>query len=261
MGQARRHRDWLAWSLDPKTKIMHNGNSLVFRDQDFSTDLAQAIGWTGPVMCDNDANCFLRSEMIFSSALSKTGEEEEEVNIAHQRWDHLGTGVGWCFYNNGHYLTGRTGSAVELGHTELWSHGLPCYCGQLGCVEQYLSGPALEAAYGRRMYQQIKARPTCQEIFDLASSGEPLALAEVKKFKSDLTKFCAQIVQTFDPDRIILGGGVSQQAYLYEGLRQSVADQTFSKTAPPIHPQTLNMASGALGAAGLLLEKELPIGL
>lgn len=242
----------LPGSIDPLSKKMTNGNSLVFRDHNFMADLSKALDWQGPVAVDNDANCFLRGEVTFSSKVAAERRRSERPSFS-AVGVILGTGVGASFYADGQYLLGRHGSALELGHIELWSAGLSCYCGGEGCVEQYLSGPALEAAYACRLYQQIERRPSSKEIFSLARAGEPLAVAVVKKYRRDLVKFCAQITQIFDPELIVFGGGMSESGLMTPDLQDDVAKLTFSGKSPKIRKQGVGECCGSVGAAALVL--------
>ena len=116
----------------------------------------------------------------------------------------LGTGVGGAYFDGEKILEGCYGSACEFGHIQLYDSGHSCYCGNSGCAEQYLSGPALEAHYNSRKYSRVQKVVSAEEIFLLAASGDPQASACVVQYKKNLAKFLSIISNIFDPQLIIL---------------------------------------------------------
>lgn len=117
----------------------------------------------------------------------------------------LGTGVGGGIVVDGKIFQGRNGGAGEVGHSIFKTGGHPCYCGRDGCVEQYLSGPAIEASFVSRMYSQIEKLPTTKEVFELARNLDPIAIAVVSRYQKDLRKFLLNLTNIFDPDYFVLG--------------------------------------------------------
>lgn len=117
-------------------------------------------------------------------------------------------------------------------------------------MEQYLSGPAIEAAFASRIYAQIKERPTAPEIFALAAAQDPIALAVVKQYKQQLAKFLASLTQFYDPSVIVLGGGLSLQDEVYVGLAELMEPYLFIKKDPPLlRKHALGDSAGVIGAA------------
>jgi len=166
-----------------------------------------------PVAIDNDANVFGLAEARcgsgrgFSQALFLT----------------LGTGLGGAVLIGGKLLRGRT-SAAELGHVPLSLRGRVCGCGSRGCIETYVGN-----RYLLKRYRQLKRNRTkvkqVKEIFEKGLSGEREALVLWKEFSANLGKFLAGMVNVFNPEAIILGGGVSGafrlfKPYLLEVIKQ-----------------------------------------
>ena len=232
--------------VDPEKLQMIAGNSAIFIDQPISLNLKEALNYNGEIKVANDANCFTLAETLagagYKHKLSK--KNFRSLGII------LGTGVGGGFCYDEELYVGRRGGASEWGHIPFVSEGHPCYCGNLGCVEQYLSGPALEASFAMRMYSQILHRPKAAEIFELAELKDPMAMAVVKRYKRYLGKFVSTLSQIYDPDIIILGGGVSLQKELYREIHQAMMPYLFIKNSPPeVVPHMLGDSSGVLGAA------------
>lgn len=233
--------------IDPVSKMMVTGNSGIFIGKSIQNDLASALPeFGGRVFCENDANCFTLAEAIAGSALTFSPQNEDLLVAG----IILGTGVGGGVFRSGRVDTGRRGGASEWGHIPFKSRGYPCYCGNQGCVEQYLSGPALEASFAQRIYSQIEKRPNSKEIFELSESKDPVAMAVVKHYKKNLAIFLATLTQVIDPDIFVLGGGVSLQPEIYEGIGELMNPYLFVKENPPqIIPHVLGDSAGVIGAA------------
>jgi fructokinase len=121
-------------------------------------------------------------------------------------------------------------------------------------IQQYLSGVALEASFASRMYSQIEKRPGSREIFELAANEESVAKAVVKQFKKYLASFIANMSNILDADYFVLGGGVSMQDSIYEGLEDLVRMETYTPGySPRVYQHQLGDSAGGLGAALLPL--------
>ena len=123
----------------------------------------------------------------------------------------LGTGVGGGLVAHGKPLLGHNAVAGEWGHNPLpWPDadewpGLPCYCGKRGCIETFLSGPALE-----RQYQALSGQAAeAQLMAERAKAGEAAAQSALATYAKRLAKSLATVINIADPDAIVLGGGVS----------------------------------------------------
>jgi fructokinase len=192
----------------------------------------------------NDANCFALSEATDGAA-----SDAEVVFGA-----ILGTGVGGGIVVHGRLLHGASAIAGEWGHNPLPLPGPgdlplpPCYCGRAGCIETYLSGPALardHVAHGGEVLDPpaIAAR---------AEAGDAACEATMQRYEERLGRALAGVINLLDPDVIVLGGGLSNLARLYRNLPACCGQHVFSdafhtRIVPPRHRDS----SGVRGAARL----------
>ncbi|MBL6942261.1 MAG: ROK family protein [Rhodospirillales bacterium] len=192
-------------TLSPATSLIKNANSTCLIGNPLDVDLARAL--KRPVRLANDANCFTASEASDGAGVG-AGVVFGVI---------LGTGVGGGIAINGKVLGGPNGIAGEWGHNALpWPDdderpGPECYCGLHGCIETFLSGPALAADFKRSHGHENEA---C-EIAELTSkeAGETL-----DRYERRLAKALASVINILDPDIIVLGGGMSNMTRLYENV-------------------------------------------
>jgi fructokinase len=229
-------------SLSPVTKLIQGANSTWLNGRPFDLDLADRLG--RPVRIANDANCFALSEATDGAA---AGANTVFGVI-------IGTGCGGGLVINGQVLGGARGIAGEWGHNPLpWAtadeHPGPiCWCGRLGCLETWVSGTGMAADHQRVTGET----ETAQQIGSHARIGDPVALATIARHASRLARGLAHVVNLFDPDCIVLGGGLSQMPYLYHVLPGLMAPWVFSDTpAVTVLPPKWGDASGVRGAAWL----------
>lgn len=116
----------------------------------------------------------------------------------------LGTGLAAGLLLEGRLRRGSTGGAGEIGHLTLVPDGLPCKCGQLGCLEQYASGSALDTAWPSKY-----GRPAPEELFAAAEAGDPTAVSIRDQFAWAVAAAVRILVLTCDVERVVIGGGVS----------------------------------------------------
>lgn len=245
----------LPGTVDPKTKRMRMGNALVFKDQDVSQDLKTKLERPDlPIFIENDANLFSIAEAYLGAGILFEKESCTPVKEHFMVGVILGTGVGGGVINEGILLKGRRGGGGEIGHMQLHSGGPACLCGLEGCVETFLSGVALESQMQSRRYPQLPEMLTAPEIFDLAASGEPVSSGLLTKYKRDLAKFIALLANVYDPDYVVFGGGMSQQAVIYEGLEEEVGKTNFLKTPIQVYQNRLGDSAGIIGAAIIAFE-------
>jgi fructokinase len=164
----------------------------------------------------------------------------------------LGTGVGGSLVVQGRPVEGRNRVAGEWGHNPLpWmtaaEHpGPACWCGQRGCIETFLCGPALAAdadGPGARDATALPAR---------AAAGDAAAAAALDRHAERLARALAAVVNLLDPDVVVLGGGLSNMAHLYAALPRLVPRHVFSDAFDtPIRRAAHGDSSGVLGAARL----------
>lgn len=190
-----------------------------------------------PTTVENDANCAVFCEW-------KIGAAAGARNVVLLT---LGTGIGGGLILDGRLFRGSTGTAGELGHLSIRSDGKPCPCGNRGCFERYCSASALRDRAGR----EISAR----DIF-MQSSQSPYR-EMIEDFISDFQIGLTSIANVFDPDVILIGGGVAKGvANYFPRLEQWLKDHAFPAVAAHVRLAVAkhgNM-SGALGAALLAAE-------
>jgi predicted NBD/HSP70 family sugar kinase len=191
-----------------------------------------------PVRLENDANCFALSEATGGAAR----EAKSVFGVI------LGTGVGGGLVVDGHVLTGRNRIAGEWGHNPMpWpktneSPGPSCYCGKTGCIETLLSGPG--------MARQLRAATTrdlsAKDIARAAEARDSEAMAAIEIYKDRL----AHVINIFDPDSVVLGGGLSNITSLYQALPRLISKYVFSDSFDtPIVSAAFGDSSGVRGAA------------
>jgi fructokinase len=227
----------LPGTVHPISQQMLNGNSPVFIDRDFSGDLGSELGFDGVINIHNDANCFAMAEIYQGAGLQYEKDfhvppsEQIAVGVI------LGTGVGGGVSIKGQLLTGKDGGASELGHTQLLNEGPVCYCGQVGCAEEFLSGPGLSRLSGSDM--------TAVEIFDDPEKFQLL----ITTYKENLAQFLTNLTNTFNPHYFVLGGGVSKAAVIYDGLEEAIAKRAFlKKSTAKVYQHQWGDSAGVVGA-------------
>ncbi|WP_457621999.1 ROK family protein [Persephonella sp.] len=161
----------------------------------------------------------------------------------------LGTGLGGGAVINGKLLTGTSGSAMEIGHTTIEIDGLPCHCGRKGCLESYVSSYGLERVY--YLYTDQKISST--EIITLANEGNVTAMKAMERFSEYLSIGLMNITHIFNPDRIVLAGGITEN---YPAVVDMAVSNLKNKAFHlPFRDLTVKRAvlkefSGAYGALG-----------
>ncbi|MBN9267216.1 MAG: ROK family protein [Hyphomicrobium sp.] len=229
-------------SVSPRTGQMQNANSTWLNGRTLGPDLADRLG--RPVRLANDANCFALSEALDGAAAGA----RNVLGVI------LGTGCGAGVVIEGRLLDGPRGIGGEWGHNPLpWatSDELPgslCWCGRRGCMETWVSGPALAAAY----LQDGGTTTRAEEIVERAAAGEERAQIALDRHADRLARGLAHVVNILDPDVIVIGGGLSRLEHLYEKLPGLMAPHIFAEdTRVDIRPPRWGDASGARGAAWL----------
>jgi len=202
-------------TISPATGWIKNANSTWLNGQPLDRDLSRALN--RPVRLANDANCFALSEAT-DGAAAGAGVVFGVI---------IGTGCGGGVVVHGRLLTGANAVAGEWGHNGLpWPDesewpGPPCYCGRQGCIETFLSGRGMQAAYG-------DSSLTAREIAESAAKGDARAAAAIERYATRLAKGLASVINVLDPDVVVLGGGLSNIDALYERVPQLWRDWVFS---------------------------------
>jgi fructokinase len=205
-------------SLSPQSGLLRNSNSVVLNGKPLNRDIADALGL--PVRLGNDANC-----LAISEAVDGAGAGCRVVFGA-----ILGTGVGGGSVIEKQVLTGLNHIGGEWGHNPLpWATenerpGYRCYCGKHGCIETFLSGAGLTREYFSLSQKEFPA----EHIAAAEEAGEPYAVRSVAMYKHRLARSLAALVNTLDPDVIVLGGGISNISSLYDELPELIGQHAFS---------------------------------
>ncbi len=231
--------------------LLKNGNSVWLNGRPIERDLSQLL--RRPVRYTNDANCLALSEATDGAGAG--------CNLVFAVI--LGTGTGAGIAINGRVLQGPNGLAGEWGHNPLpWGDEseprLRCWCGQQGCVETLLSGPGLAQDHALRHAGAF----TGEAIVALAQQGDAAAVATLARYSQRLARALAGIINLLDPNVIVLGGGLSRLAHLYDTVPQQWGQWVFGANtagqagvAEPVRTRLLPAAhgdaSGVRGAAWL----------
>jgi len=229
-------------AISPATGLIKNANSTWLIGRALDRDLEARLG--RPVRLENDANCLALSEASDGAA---AGAPLVFAVI-------LGTGVGGGLAVEGKPWRGRQAIAGEWGHNPLpWPQpdelpGPNCYCGKQGCIETWLSGPGLARDHQAYSGQTLSG----PAIVAAAEAGEPAARASLERYCGRLARSLASVINILDPNAVVLGGGLSQIASLYQRIPTLLQDWVFSDRCdtavlPPRHGD----ASGVRGAAWL----------
>ena len=140
--------------------------------------------------------------------------------------------------------SGRTNIAGEWGHHTLFQNGNKCYCGKSGCVETYISGPALEKKWNELTGKQ-ESLPQIVENLD-----NEIGIQWKNEFLNNFGTALANVIDILDPDAIVLGGGVSNISFLYDEGKKIVYDKVFSDLVDtPILKNKLGDSAGVFGAS------------
>ncbi len=197
--------------------LIKNANSTVLNGRPLEHDLSVAM--QRPVRIANDADCLALSEAT-DGAASGAGVVFAAI---------LGTGVGAGIAVLRRLLAGPNGLAGEWGHNPLPWAGAgeypdpACWCGQRGCIETWLSGPAMAADHRRAGAGAIDARAIVQR----AAAGDAACEATLQRHFDRLARALAQVINLLDPHVIVLGGGLSQIDRIYTGVPRRWAAHVF----------------------------------
>ncbi len=226
-------------SLSARDGRLKNSNTTSLNGRTLQVDLAARLGL--PVRLENDANCFALAEARHGAG---AGHAVVFGVI-------LGTGVGGGIVVDGRLWSGPQHIAGEWGHHAIDPAGPPCYCGQRGCVETVLSGPALEAAY------RTAGGPGCPvgQIAARAAASDRIAISVLERYVDTFGRALANVISILDPDLVVLGGGLSNLDVLYGPGRDAIARYVFNdELRTPIVRNRLGDAAGVIGAALLAAE-------
>lgn len=216
-------------AISKKTGLIKNSNTQCLIGMPLKEDLEKHL--RKKIKMENDANCFAMAEARMGAA----------VGFGVVFGVIMGTGVGGGIVIDGKIHQGRTNIAGEWGHHTLHQNGNTCYCGRNGCVETYISGPALE----KRWHELTGKTESLPQIIQNSDST-----LWKKEFLANFGTSLANVIDILDPDAIVLGGGVSNIDFLYTEGKQAVYDNVFSDMVDtPILKNNLGDSAGVFGAA------------
>lgn len=215
-----------------KTGLIKNSNTQCLIGMPLQKDLEKTLGQK--ILMENDANCFAMAEAQLGAAKNY----DVVFGVI------MGTGVGGGIVINGKIHDGRSNIAGEWGHHIIRPNGNKCYCGKSGCVETYISGPALE-----RRWKELTGKSQ-----SLHTIIENLSNTKAKEWKTEfLENFAiglANVINILDPDVVVLGGGLSNIPFLYDEGKNLVYKNIFSDLADtPILKNKLGDSAGVIGAS------------
>jgi len=229
-------------SLSRATGLLRGSNSVCLNGRTLRHDLEALL--EREVRITNDANCFALSE-----ASDGAGQGAAVVHGV-----IVGTGVGSGIVVHGRVLAGANGIAGEWGHNPLpWPRheelpGPACYCGRRGCIETWLSGPAIE----RDHFEAAGERRHAEDIAAAAVRGDRECEATLARYEQRFARAIAHVINLLDPDVIVLGGGMSNVDRLYANVPKHWAPWVFSdRVDTQLVRNAHGDSSGVRGAAWL----------
>lgn len=231
-------------TISPQSGLVKNSNSTWLIGHPLQADIESLL--KRKICIENDANCFVISEATDGAA----------TNVCCVFGVIIGTGTGGGIFIRGQSLIGANAIAGEWGHNPLpWptAEELPgnkCYCGQSGCIETWLSGPAFEKDH--QIHNNLNKLVAAKKIITLAQQDDETSKASLHRYEQRLAKSLASIINIIDPDVIVLGGGMSNIQSLYTNVpklwgKYVFSDHVNTKLVPPKHGDS----SGVRGAACL----------
>ena len=228
--------------LDPATQLVRGSNTVVMNGKPLQVDLQQRLGLQ--IHLQNDANCLAVSEAVDGAA---KGCSVVFAVI-------IGTGCGGGIAIDGKAWTGKNAIAGEWGHNPLpWPSAdeiqvAPCWCGQVGCQETWISGTAFALDHARHTGERIKA----EQIIAKMRAGDLAAQESFGRYVNRLARALASVMNVLDPDAIVIGGGMSNVDEIYQALPSEIIRYTFTKPiATPVLKAMHGDSSGVRGAAWL----------
>jgi glucokinase len=208
-----------------------------------------------PAVLDNDANCATYGEWWLGAGR----------NVDNLIGLTLGTGIGGGIVLNGEIFHGVSDAAGEIGHMTIEANGRKCPCGNYGCLEAYASGPAI----ARRAIEGLEAgqesllsdlvsdhyeKITAATVYEAVINGDPYANEVMRETAKFLGAGVANIINIFNPDMIVISGGVTKAGdHLFVPLRSEVRRRAFKSAldACQITAAQLPGTAGVIGAAGV----------
>jgi glucokinase len=233
--------------------------NLGWRDYPLRDEITRRTGLRATL--DNDANCATLGEWWRGGA--QGGRDVIGMTI--------GTGIGGGLILDGRLYHGVSDVAGEIGHTSIESNGRRCKCGNYGCLEAYCSGPAIaerareaieteESPQLLAMVDGDPSRLTAHIVYEAAKLGDVIAREVVRETARFLGTGVSNLINIFNPDTVVLAGGVTQAGdLLFGALRAEVKRRAFKPAVERcrIVPGALPMSAGMVGAVATFKQQVL----
>ncbi|MDR2903284.1 MAG: ROK family protein [Clostridiales bacterium] len=237
---------------DPPNGILVYANHLKFENTPIRAEIQKYVDL--PVYLENDANCAALGE--YTSGAAKGAKNAVMVT--------LGTGVGGGVIFDGKIMSGAYYGGGELGHVVVQFNGEQCTCGRKGCWEAYASASALirdtKVAIAKNPLSGLSESVngdiklvTAKTPFDAAQQGCALAQAVVDRYVHYVSEGIANVINTFQPEIVVIGGGVCYQGdIILKPIKEQVSRMVFGgNLKTEIMIATLGNDAGIIGAAML----------
>lgn len=205
-----------------------------------------------PVIVNNDANLMGLAEVHFSN----------ENSVKDMVFLTIGTGIGGALYLNGDLYGGYRNRGTEIGHMSIDFRGTPCNCGSRGCLETLASVPALIANYKslwKSNPHKISANVDGRYIIQRYLAGEMEAIHALNQHFDYLSAGISGLINIFGPQKVILGGGITDAGEFYvEEIRKRAYSNAMKETSEftVIERARLGNKAGLMGAAAQIFKKK-----
>ncbi len=247
IGQANNIGICLPGAVSPNTGLLKNANTQYLNGKNVAADLKQLL--EREIKLVNDADAFALSEATDGAAAGAVSC----FGVI------IGTGCGGGLVYKNELISGPNAIAGEWGHNALPYYSKEtdgpaqnCYCGRQNCIETFLSGSGMAKRYREKMNLGTDSIPDAHAVMTLVVEGEPSAVDHFQHYINALARSLASVINIFDPEVIVLGGGMSNISTLYNRLPEEVSQYVFSDYLnTKILPAFYGDSSGVRGAAWL----------
>jgi len=197
-----------------------------------------------PVQLENDCNAATLAEKWIGAAQNN----EDFIYLT------ISTGIGAGIISDGRLISGTNGNAGDVGHMVIDPTFGTCTCGQKGCWEWIASGTAI----ARQGSELLGRTVTAEEVFTLYKQGDSSVQEMIDSIFTVISAGCTNLINAFDPEKLVIGGGVSKVGDpLLNAIQSYIQKYALSPTGreTDIVPSGLEQDSGTIGAAALLFQK------
>lgn len=230
--------------------------NVTFDDPDLRLAILRSFDLS--VVVENDANAAAWGERLYGAGRGI----DEMIMVA------VGTGIGGGIIMGGKLIRGARGFAGEFGHMTLLEGGPECACGERGCFESLASGSAIERMAKERVLEgrggslrEVAGGEVDsidgELVSTLASKGDDASVQILTEAGRWLGIGLCNLINAFDPELVVVGGGVAEAGDLFMGPAKEVVERRIGarRSMPEIVPATLGNEAGAVGAAALAREE------